>query len=512
MEYIVKIIQEQSSHKYISLEAQTSEQTHCSWLPNMNSIKSAWNDPQVPLMIQQRNKKFEDIASVGHNCIRLRITKKEDIVFLKTIVNKYGEDGKYGVRLHKPPKNHMKLIQNTVLVSLTPLPYNLSKIKNPIQLNFRFEHKEDTMSKLDQAVQWMKDTEHLDTVVRQCSAVELIIGHYRFKSCSWCKRPRYEHVKSSNGFDVCNCCGTVYPGSNITHSSHCFVDDEGTLKKHLLNCPMPGVETEDPSPFVNHRIRASRRLKAMIDSLGQKLRCDEGDADGYLRRWAYRVFDMYEDQIKYRGRIDPDFSGKLKMGQWQLACVFMWFSILFMEKRTKKASIWSLSVICEAGSDLQESDPYIPNWNARGVKRKTRALRLETVHKYALQIKDDMGDAWKKICGFDIPSLHSIDCTRINTVQGAINKYAQSFNKARTKVHLPQNTSWDIDIVREDDVIKIKPDIGGVGFESGLRHDDILIEVNGTEILNTVDEVYEQIVSVKRRKCEKNVITLTILR
>lgn len=475
------------------------------------SRSDSWNDPFAPRIVQERNLRYGDISSLGFNCIKLIISLNSELLDIKDTIQKYGEDGKYGLRIHSPAK---KIIpHNAAFVNASPVAYNRQSLQEidkskDFSTNLRFKSKEETLKHIDELIEWKKSVQHHDNMCRQVSNIELIVAHYRHKQCQNCKRPHYEHIVSNNSFHVCTYCGCVYKWSNIQHCSHLHLDDEGNLKRNLLPFNTPGETTEDPSPFVHHKIRALRIVKSMIGRLCDFLRCDEGDGGNYIRKWACNVLDRYEDIIKLRGRREIDFHGKMKMGRWHVACVFVWYAILFMEKRTRTTSKWSLPIICTQASELHKD-----NYDGPGKrKRNTRPFRLECVHKYALIIKKDMGDKWRNWCNFHIPDLRSIQCIRTKDVRHEINKYTQCIGKTMHYIYLPDKTPWDIDIVMEDNMVKIYPDSDKVGFKNGLRKGDILTHINKKPAENSIQAVYDQITHLKRQKCDKNIITLTILR
>ena len=96
-------------------------------------------------------------------------------------------------------------------------------------------------------------------------------------------------------------------------------------------------------------------------------------------------------------------------------------------------------------------------------------------------------------------------------MESSVNMYTECVGKKIQKIYLPCDKGWDMDIILDNHVVKITPDVDGVAFENGLRSGDILREVNNIKVGKTVDDAYDLILS-KKRKCDKNIITLTILR
>jgi hypothetical protein len=251
----------------------------------------------------------------------------------------------------------------------------------------------------------------------------------------------------------------------------------------------------------------------MIGRLCDLLNCDGGDGFGHIRAWAGHKLDKVQEWLERRKKHflrcdDEQVSTRLKFGQWQNACLFVWLSILAFEKRTYQTTIWSLTVICKQGAELQDGDEYIPNYalqqkrknNDTKPVRKTRPLNLAAVHRYAEELKRDWPefDRW---CGdLEIPALKSIDCTRGEDTKTSVDAFIECQGKKSTSISLPGDEPWDVDIKEVNGVIKISPDPGGVGFLHGLKDGDILRQVNGVTVGKTVDDAYGLIVAEKGSK------------
>ena len=466
-----------------------------------------WNDPHAERKVWQRNLRFPDIASMGFNCVKKIITLKSQLLDLKSIVQKYGEDGKYGLRLHKPPKG--LLLHNGAFVNASPVAYNRKTLKdNDFCTNLRFKSKQETIEHIDTLIAWRESVLKYDNICRKVSNIELVLAEFRRSTCTNCKRPHYEHVVETNSFHVCTYCGCQYNWSNIQTVGHVHMDSEGNFNNNQLTYTTPGQTTVDPFPNGDHKIRASRVIRSIIGRLCEFLNCDTGDGERHIRKWAWKVYDEYIEIIKLKKRREYDYNGKMKMGRIQLASVFVWFSILHMEKRTNCTSKWSLSLICEEAANIHKDEFSV----GKKRKRNTRPFKLDIVHRYALVVQQDMGEKWKNWCNFEIPHIKSINCTRVQNVREEMNKYTQCIGKQMHYIYLPDDKTWDIDIVLEEGLIRIYPDHGHIGFENGLRKGDILTHINKKAAGNTVNDVYDQIIELKRAKCDKHIITLTILR
>ena len=486
--------------------------------------------------VLQRNQRYMHISAWGYDCYNMDIHSLNDMRLLIDTIKKYGEDGKLGVRVMFPRNNKYPtygtslypIEQNAVLAEAIPvradtLPEHLKQT-----FTLAWLKKDDLLKELERAYHWMDTVQK--TVDKNIykgdytrSKLRFVVGKYRHISCTGCRRPHYEHVVTNNSFHVCPFCGMLYKHSNIQYAPQRVLNADGHIDNMKLTCAPPGqtpvkiaVRKGGRKAIIHpdnltHKARANIRIKTMIGALCDSLGCDSGDGDDNVRKWAWKVFDRYCDFLKEESEYLDGLSGKQKMGQWQIACVFVWYAILAVEKRIFKPTVWSLSVICEKGGELHQADGYIPNWQKRGKKRKTRPVRFETVHRYATEILKEWGLDGKRYCNIEIPDIHSIDCLRDKNMESSVNMYTECVGKKIQKIYLPCDESWDMDIVLENHVVKINPDICGVAFESGLRSGDILREVNNVKVGKTVDDAYDLILS-KKRKCDKNILTLTILR
>ena len=496
-----------------------------------------WKNPEAGKPVQRRNARYLHVSSWGHDCLKFDISELKVMKQLIDTVKQYGEDGKLGVRFRFPKDNEYptygtplyEIKNNSVLIVAHPV----YEKRIPEQLRKTFElswlKKKELIEQLESASKWMKNIEtNVNTSsVFALSSLRMIVGQFKHVACGGCRRPYYEHIKRQNSFHVCPYCGWVYKGSNIQFTPQRRLNADGQIDKMKLNCAAPGQTTVKIAvrrggrkairhpENVSHKARANVRIKTMMGVLCVHLQCDTGDGDFHIRKWACDRFDKYSDYLAVESTYNNDINSKQKMGQWQVACVFVWYSILAFEKRTYQPSCWSLSVICEKGGELHQADGYIPNWGKRGKKRKTRPLSFETVHRYAVDILKQWGLDGKRWCNIKIPDIHSVDCLREKNMESSVNRYVECVGKKIQKIFLPTDQSWDLDIFMENHVVKLKPDIDGVGFKYGLRPEDILKEVNGINIGKTVDSAYELIIEQKKskkRKGVKNIITLTILR
>ena len=485
-----------------------------------------WNNPHATRSVQIRNEKYRQISNYGYNCVPIKLDTLKQIDLLHYTIQKYGEDGKTGLRIHLPPKTKLKMksiTQNMVFISLGPDHYCKNSDELPdnykTQKQLLWKNKNKLLAEIRKAKERMKEIQTTIDTKRQrrytLSSVTLIVGSYYYTNCKVCRRPHYEHIVTDNSFHVCPFCGYVYQQSNINIEPQRFLNCEGKVNKYALTAAAPDQTTVPIEPErLNNRERACRRIKTMIGSLCDQLNCDSGDFEHYIRKHACKIFEYYTLWLKNINKLDEDFNTKLKMGKWQLACVFVWYAILHMEQRTKTHSIWPLSVICKTGGELHDSDGYIPNYEKKGLKRKSRPVRFETVHRYAEQIKNEWGMEGLPYLPRLIPSINSIDCVRGKDITKAINKYIECHGKKSQKFHLPTSNSWDMFLVGDKNTIKINPDIDGIAFQNGLRLNDILTEVNGIKIDPDVNNTYKLIMAQKskRRKGVQNVVTLTILR
>lgn len=355
--------------------------------------------------------------------------------------------------------------------------------------------------------------------------VKITLGQYAGVSCKGCARPHSEHVVTQSHHHVCPHCGMQFKHSNIQMVSQMQMNEEG--QQTGFHHAAPGMKlgemwasgkkgSRNIMAWVNqdYKTQAEVKIKTLIGVICDKLNCDNGDGEQFIRKWAWRKYEIYIAWLFKQGRWDDK---KNKMGQWQLAAAFVWYSILSMEQRTYCSSKWSLNNICEAAADLQKFDAYIPNYNrkaaainkkrkAEGLKlinaRQTRTLRLDTVHRYAEEISKEFPN-FKAMFGIDIPELCSIDVQRgaKETLKATTDEYVDLIGKLSIEVPLPRDAGWDTDIVlNEKGYIMTEPDMPGTGYNCGLRKGDILRTIDGTKCPKTVEETFDVIIKAKSKR------------
>ena len=271
---------------------------------------------------------------------------------------------------------------------------------------------------------------------------------------------------------------------------------------------------------ITYKKKTENQINTKIGRICDILNCDGGDAEHFIRKYAWKKYELYSNWLFKEGKWD----GKRNvMGQWSIAAVFVWYSILQLEFRIMKSSVWTLSEICKAANELQDSDAYIPNYakkrkRAGGFRaRKTRAVRLETVHRYACEIATTWAQ-YDRAVGMTIPALTSIDVLRTQgeDMKTVVDVYAECQGKKSFVFPMPRDQPWDLDIVLDTKLIKIEPDTEGLGFQLGLRKGDILRAINGVSCPTDVEGAYELIIAAKSKKAKTEgklkPIKLTILR
>lgn len=526
-----------------------------------------WNQGANPSQ-QQRNEKYHFICEHGFNSERHQFVEPEDLDTLINLFKAHGTNGKLECRLDAPNNTNLPfgLKHNSVLLNIKPLQYRLKHLPDAPDWKLALQTTDMNIQSLTEAREWMKTIqrdidpkfnytrerrEREDQLRRQgklecdpstMAVLVLTFANYHGITCAnkRCRAPHYEHIVKTNSFHVCPCCGEIYKDSNVQAVPSISYKEDGSFDKFNLNCAVAG-QTTMPT-FIRmgkhkiaanledrqHAARANMYIKAKIGRLCDFLNCDCGDGYGHIREWAGHKLDKYQQWLRKENKKatdeDEQSNKRLKFGHWQNAAMFVWLSILAFEKRTYQTTVWSLSTICKEASKLQDGDEYIPNYSLKkrkqGTKvRKTRALNLKAVHRYTEELKSEWPE-FERWCGdLDIPALGSIECSREENAAESVNAFIEFQGKKMNQIVLPGEGSWELDIVLVNSVIKISPDPGGVGFNSGLKEGDILREVNGLPIGKTVDEVFDLIVEQKQSKKIKTLngmkpapVKLTILR
>ena len=518
-----------------------------------NQTDRFWQNVNASKQVQERNERYQDMSALGYDAEKIIIHTPEQMNRLISICENYLEDGKMGHRIHLKrlktagtdyPFNTIG--QNATIYEIKST-YKQKTLKlKEVRWDTRIDNKSTVMSALQKAKEWQLSMAKYDKqrgVVASSKyngyneygnsygVLEIIIGKFRGNKCNGCGRPHYEAIIKSDSFHVCTYCGMLYKNSNIQMVAQLRTNDEG--EQTGFHHATPGMTTE---PFniklgkrsicaLNnqaYKIKAENKIKTMIGCICDKLLCDIGDGEHHIRIWAWRKYEHYarwlEKEAKWEGT-------KNKMGQWTIAASFVWMSILAFEKRIYTSTVWSISKICETAEELQQGDGYIPNY-ARQAKRrkikkvrKTRPVRLETVHRYASEIASEL-PCFKSLFGITIPDIHSIEVTRGTNVSAkeATDIYAELAGKLSHTIILPPDQPWDLDITAKNPYIIIEPDVEGLGFKLGLRTGDILRTINGVCCAKTVDETYDIIIeqknkTVKTPSGEKlKPIMLTVLR
>ena len=500
-----------------------------------NMTSRFWQNPDASKTVQQRNEKYRDMASLGYDAEKVIIHTPEQMKKLIKIVTDHMEDGKMGHRIHY--KHNIRsyseypfsmLGQNATIYEIkTTYKQKTLKLKE-FKWDTRTDSKSILLKSLHEAQQWQMGMQEYDEkrgIVASSKyngyndygnsygVLECIIGKFRGNKCNGCERPHYEAIIKPNSFHVCTYCGMLYKNSNIQMVAQLRTNDEG--EQTGFHHAAPGMTTD---PFAlklgkrsicsmmnqGYKVRAENRIKTMIGCICDKLRCDIGDSEHHIRIWAWKKYEHYSKWLDKEAKWEGT---KNKMGQWTIAASFVWMSILAFEKRIYTSTVWSISKICETAEELQQGDGYIPNYVHQAKRRKinkvrkTRPVRLETVHRYATEIAAEL-PCFKSVYGIAIPDIHSIEVTRGTNVsqKEATDIYAELAGKISHTIILPPDQTWDLDIALHEPYIKIEPDVDGLGFKMGLRNGDILRTINNICCPKTIDETYNIFIKQKSKK------------
>ena len=411
--------------------------------------------------------------------------------------------------------------------------------------------KEQLIKELQTAKVWQQTMEEQDKKTGRQHAwkseflgtgtgsLQLVYGTYRNQSCTGCARPHYEHVVTSNSFHVCPYCGMQYKHSNIQMVPQLRMNEEGEqVGFHHAPAGMKlgenwAAATKKRGRHIVARInmdyksKCIAKISTMIGSICEHIQVDTGDSFGHIRKWAWNRYEAYADWLFKQGRWE---GLKNKMGAWQIAAVFVWYSIISWEQKINQSTTFSLSKISLAAQELQDGDTYIPNYARRLKRRKiaakvegkrapvketarvTRKVTMSTIHRYATAISEEW-PGYNSVIGVEIPSVTSIEVSRgVNTTrEEAITMYAELRGKMSHNIFLPKDSPWDMDIVLDRKFILVEPDLEGIAFRQGLRKDDVIRTINGEKCPTTIDETFEMISKFKQESKTK-AITLTILR
>ena len=516
--------------------------------------KQVWNHGIGQPMIM-RNKENYEVAQWGHNCHWRHCVEPTDITNMARFIKKYGVDGKFGMRIHAPNTTG-SLEHNTVLVKFTVV--RKANVSNIPDLNMSKLYKAEVMAQLKVIRDWMVTVQRdidpkqgwsLERRQKEAkndtwssihspwtnALLQMTFGEYIGVTCAnpACKAPHYDYEETRYGFHVCVHCAQLFKNSNIKYVPTRGLKEDGTVNAHSLDCAPVGNHA--PVRFMvngrgkhrtiahlddrSHREKAKAAISTYIGTICDRLRCDTGDGEGFVRKWAERSFDQYQqwlnsNRTRWVPKGQPALPTKLKFGQWHMACVFVWYSILNYERRIQIKTIWSLAEICKAGKELQLASS--PNYktiytlykkkrkHTEGKKdRETRGLTLQTVRRYAEEIRHEWND-FERYCGdLKIPSLTSIDCQRNGNLKDAVAVWTACHNKNSAKIPMSGSDSWDTDLVMEDGVLKLRPDRDGNGWKAGLCPGDILREINGKVVGDTVEAAFKQIGEAKNHKKRK---------
>jgi len=496
--------------------------------------------------VLQRNSLYPEMTGLGYNCHRVIVHDAAEMTTLISRIQQYGENGKMGLRFYKPAKSStMPWIQaNTALYSISTIPWHTIRDHLKKTWDLQFDSKNIVVEKLREAALHMTQLKKLDGG-RETSknnkwmyskgALQLTIGLFEHGvACKGCTRPHYEHIVKPNSFHVCPYCGMEYKHSNIQMVPQLRMNDEGEqVGMHhapagaVLGEMWMGVKKTAKRCIVSqtnitYKKKTENTINTKIGRVCDILNCDGGDAEHFIRKYAWKKYELYSNWLFKEGKWD----GKRNvMGQWSIAAVFVWYSILQLEFRIMKSSIWTLSEICKAANELQDSDAYIPNYARKRKRaggflskvRKTRAVRLETVHRYACEIAQSWTQ-YDRAIGMTIPALTSIDVLRTQgeDMKTVVDVYAECQGKKSYTIPMPRDQPWDLDIVVDKKLIKIEPDTEGLGFKLGLRKGDILRSINGVSCPTDVEGAYDIIIAAKSKKAKTEgklkPIKLTILR
>lgn len=514
-------------------------------MASLLNLSTEGNNRPEGSAVLQRNREYPVMTGLGYNCHRFIVHDTAELDTLLRMIGQYGENGKMGMRFWKPEGNgtFIWVGENAALYSISNIPWQQVPDKLKKTWDLQYDSKNIVVEKLKEASAHMTELKKLDGG-RQTSktnkwcyskgALQLTVGLFEHGTkCIGCTRPHYEHIVKANSFHVCPYCGMEYKHSNIQLVPQLRMNEEGAqVGMHhapagaVLGENWMGAKKSDKRCIISqsnitYKKKTENCINTKIGRVCDVLNCDGGDAEHFIRKYAWKKYELYSNWLFKEGKWD----GKRNvMGQWSIAAVFVWYSILQLEFRIMKSSVWTLSEICKAANELQEGDAYIPNYarkrkRAGGMKaaRKTRAVRLDTVHRYACEIATTWAQ-YDRAVGMTIPALTSIDVMRTQgeDMKTVVDVYAECQGKKSFNFPMPRDQPWDLDIVIDKKLIKIEPDTEGLGFRLGLRKGDILREINGVSCPTDVESAYELIIQAKSKKAKtggkQKPIKLTILR
>jgi len=514
--------------------------------------------------IVERNERFPGMSALGFNAEHMYIHTAADMKKIIDYMEQKMENGKQGAYIHTGMKTvEDPLTRRTVYkVRKTPTLVHGWNMHNNSQFyciethdsflklrkldshinkwDLRGDRKLAVIQALNEVHKFMVDMEdHQLKAYRiipsteyngysqwgnSLGTVKITVGTYNAVSCSGCGRPHSEHVVTQSSHHVCPHCGMQFKHSNIQMVSQMRMNEEGVQTG--FHHAAPGCElgemwaavgkgNRNMMAFVNqeYKTKANKKLKTLIGCICDKLNCDSGDGEHYIRIWAWKKYEIYAKWLFKEGKWEDK---KNKMGTWQLAAAFVWYSILSVEQRTYTSSKWSLNTICEAAAELQKYDAYTPNYERKAVlinkKRKagglrpvqarvTRGLRLDTVHRYAEEISKEF-PKFKTMFGIDIPELCSIDVQRgaAETLKSTTDEYVDLIGKYSIDIPLPRDMSWETDIVLDGTYISLDPDTPGTGYSCGIQKGDILRTIDGIKCPKTVEETFDIIIKAKSKR------------
>ena len=523
------------------------------------------NDKGHGSSIVERNQRFPGMTALGFNAEYMYIHTAKDLRKIIKYMESTLEDGKQGAYVHTGTKAVQDPLTRRTVYKIKKTPtvchgwnmdnnsqfyciethdsfLKLRKLESHIKKwDMRGERKAQVLETLKQVEKFMVEIE--DIQIKQwgivastdyngysnwgnsLGAIKITVGKYVNVSCTGCGRPHSEHVVTQSSHHVCPHCGMTFKHSNIQMVAQMRMNEEGVQTG--FHHAAPGCElgemwahvkkgSRNIMAFVNqdYKRKAEVKLKTLIGHICDKLNCDNGDGEHYIRIWAWKKYELYAKWLFKQGRWEDR---KNKMGTWQLAAAFVWYAILSMEQRTYCSSKWSLNNICEAAAELQKFDAWTPNYHrkaeainkkrkAEGLKpvsaRQTRALRLDTVHRYAEEISKEFPN-FKAMFGIDIPELCSIDVQRgaEETLKATTDEYVDLIGKLSIEVPLPRDSGWDTDIVLNDKgYIMAEPDMPGTGYSCGLQKGDILRMIDGNKCPKTVEETFDIIIKAKSKR------------
>lgn len=516
-----------------------------------------WNDATAGAAVIARNVKYSAMSSLGYNAENAWIPNSESLTRLISLIGKYGEDGKEGLRFFfrthrkKRPVEEFGWMRTNTVIYNVQATFRVKEEDRPAVWDTRFMKKEQLIKELQSAKVWQQKMELEDKKTgrthmyksewlgKGTGSLQLVFGTYRNPSCTGCGRPHYEHVVTQNSFHVCPYCGMQYKHSNIQLVPQLRMNEEG-VQVGFHHAPQGMKLGENWAAAtkkrgrhilarinVDYKSKCIAKISTMVGSICEHIKIDTGDSYGHIRKWAWNRYEAYADWLFRQGRWE---GLKNKMGAWQIAAVFVWYAILSWEQKINQSTTFSLSKVSLAAQELQDGDTYIPNYARRLKRRKiaakvegksapvketarvTRKVTMSTIHRYATAISEEW-PGYESVIGVEIPSASSIEVSRgVNTTrEEAVTMYAELRGKLSHKIFLPKDSSWDMDIIIDKKFILVEPDLDGKAFEQGLRKNDIIRTINGEKCPTTVDETFEMISKFKQESKTK-AITLTILR